>query len=187
MNGMKESIADNAERTEEQRKTLIVKPKFQQKMLLEVVLITFILVNTIVTVGYFLMDSLAGSYHLKETLSITIASIEILGFVIIYHLNLKSSNKIAGPIYNLEGCLSSVESGNLMTEMKMRDNDEFQEMSRQFNATTKSLRTRLNQVQFLADQIKSEHEGDPKVQELVDQLEWFNTHTAIEDTNNKQV
>jgi methyl-accepting chemotaxis protein len=160
----------------EQRKQLVIKRKFQQSMILEVLLITFILINLIVIAGYFIIDSFADIQKLKLYLGYAVASLEIVGFFVVYRINLKASHRIAGPIYRFQEVLNAIEVGDLGTEVQIRDKDEFPEVAEQFNKTLKQLRQHINDAQHLAKNLQDAGGTDQElIKKLTEELAYFRT------------
>lgn len=160
----------------EQRNQLIIKQQFQQNMILQVMLVTFIMINVIVIFGYILIDSMADIQQLKRYLAFSVAGLEIIGFIFVYKINIKSSHRIAGPIFVLERSLKAIEAGDLSFTMRLRKNDQFQEVKDQMNLTLTKLNQRIGIAQQLAGQLqKSSHVDVQLVEQLVDQLSFFKT------------
>ena len=164
----------------EKRSQLYVKRHFQQSMILEVLLITFILINIIVMVGYLMIDSIANIQQLKEYLAYSVAGLEIMGFLLVYRYNLKASHRIAGPIFTTERCLKSIESGDLAFAMKLRKKDQFHELGEQMNTTVDQLRERIDKAQELAKQLQEMPGTDSLIiNQLVQELSYFKTEPAL--------
>jgi len=158
------------------RRQKYVKRQFQHSMLLQALLTTFIIVNIIVMAIFWAMDSFSDLHQLKIYLAGTIVSLEIIGFIASYKLNLEASHRIAGPIFSMERCLRNVEKGNLTSTLKLRETDQFPETAEQLNSTVNSVRTRINNAQYLAAQIQQHPEQSVELsQQLVEELEFFNT------------
>jgi len=158
------------------RKQMYVKRQFQQSMLLQTLLITFILVNTIVMAIFWAIDLFHDLQQLKFYLACSIAVLEVIGLITLYRLNLAASHRIAGPIFSLERCLKKVEQGNLTSTLKLRKTDQFPETAEQLNTTVNSVRNRINQAQYLAAKIQQHPEqAEQLAQELVNELAFFNT------------
>ena len=158
------------------RRQKYVKRQFQQSMLLQVLLVTFIVVNVIVMATFWAIDSFADLHQLKVYLAGTIVSLEIVGFIVLYKLNLEASHRIAGPIFSMERCLANIETGNLTSTLKLRKTDQFPETAEQLNTAVNSVRTRINNAQYLAAQIQQHPEQAADFsQQLVEELAFFNT------------
>jgi sensor histidine kinase YesM len=158
----------------EQRKQLFIKRRFQQNMILEVLLITFILINLIVIAGYLVIDSMSDIQQLKQALAFMVAGLEIIGFAVVYRFNVKSSHRIAGPVFVIERSLKFIESGDLAFTMRLRQGDQFLEVCDQVNSTIGVLRGRIAKAQQLAHQLR---DGSDRavVDQLVQELDFFKT------------
>jgi len=165
---------DSADRVVDKRRQMYVKRQFQQSMILEVMLFTFILINVIVTVAYWMMDAIVDIQALKMYLAYTIAGFEVIGFIGIYHYNLKASHRIAGPIFNAERCLQKLEAGDLSGEMRLRSTDQFPELAEQINSTTASVRQRIANAQALATSLQRDNNPET-LAALIEELEHFDT------------
>ena len=178
-------ILDTASDTEGhvKRKQKYVKRQFQQSMLLQALLLTFIVVNVIVMAIFWAIDTVSDLHQLKLYLAFTIASLEIIGLIVTYKLNLEASHRIAGPIFSMERCLSNIENGDLTSTLKLRRTDQFPETAEQLNSTVNSVRVRINNAQYLAAQIQQQPEQAAELsQRLAEELEFFNTTDFNEDT-----
>ncbi len=167
----------------EQRSQLIIKQHFQQSMILQVMLVTFIMINLIVIIGYLLIDSILDVQQLKRYLAFSVAGLEIIGFIFVYRLNVKSSHRIAGPVYVIERSLKSIEAGDLSFTMRLRKNDQFHEVKDQMNLTLTKLKQHIGTAQQLAGQLqKSSHPDLLLVDQLVDQLSYFKIEEVAKHT-----
>jgi len=77
---------------------------------------------------------------------------------------------------SFERCLNNVEFGDLTSRSRLRKTDQFPETAEQLNITINSVRIRINNAQYLAEQIQQhpEHAGEYS-QQLVEELAFFNT------------
>jgi len=117
----------------EKRSEMFVKRQFQKSMMLQSALFIFILLNTILILSFWVMDTTADILLMKERLALLIVGLEVVGFIVLYKVNLRATHRIAGPIFNLERRLLQVQEGDLMVDMKTRYDDEFPELVLQFN------------------------------------------------------
>lgn len=160
----------------DQRSQLFIKKKFQKNMVLEVLLISFILINTVVIIGYLLLDAIADVQDFKQYLAVTIAAVEIVGFVIVYRFNVRASHRIAGPIYSIEQGLIAIQSGDLSGLIKFREDDHFHETSGRFNQAVDTLRQRIARAQTLVAAIQHQAPADEDlIKQLAEELSYFNT------------
>lgn len=72
-------------------------------------------------------------------------------------IGLVLSNKIAGPMYNIKRFLRKVASGNYETRLRLRRNDELQDLGRELNCLLSKLRSerdlRRQELSTVKDQI----------------------------------
>jgi methyl-accepting chemotaxis protein len=166
-----------ADKVTEKRTRLYVKRHFQQSMVLEVMLITFILINVIVTTTFWMMDAFVDVQQTKEYLAYTIAALEVVGFIGIYRYNLKASHRIAGPIFSAERSLQQIADGDLNVQMRLREHDRFPELAEQINQTADALRDRIAHAQTLAHSLRNDQDPET-LAALIDALDEFDTSTS---------
>lgn len=135
------------------RKQLKVKNKFQDRIILEVILVTFIFINILVIASFFAIESIQDFFRLKLTLAVALACGELGGLAIIYYFSLKSSHRIAGPVYMLERHLAEMAKGNLSVSLRLRKRDYLHETGDAFNECVTSLRKRVGDVRKTADEL----------------------------------
>jgi len=163
----------------EKRNQMFVKRQFQRSMMLQSALITFIVLNAILISSFLVMDYTTDILLMKERLALLIVGLEIIGFIVLYKVNLRATHRIAGPLFNLERRLQHLQEGDLMVDMKTRYDDEFPELVLQFNTSVKSLRENINKAQYLASQLeRGEGNTEQLAAELVATLGRFNTTKA---------
>lgn len=166
----------------DQRSRLIIKRHFQRSMILEILLITFLLINLIVIVGYLLIDSISDIQQLKHYLGFAVAGLEAVGFVLVYRYNLKASHRIAGPLFVIERNLKLIQAGDLSFTMRLRQGDRFHEVKDQFNLTLSDLKQRIAKAQQLAAQLQASSGNDQAVaDELVQALAHFKVEPEVEE------
>jgi methyl-accepting chemotaxis protein len=166
----------------EQRKQLYVKRNFQQSLILEVLLTTFIVLNVIVIIGYFLIDSMSDVQDLKVNLAYVVAVIEVVSFVWIYRHNLKMSHRIAGPVWSMESGLKKIGEGDLNITIRLRKNDNFQEVGETMNQTIHNIREKIVDVKLLVNELEnSEGKNTDLLQKLNDALSYFKTEPQLID------
>lgn len=164
----------------DQRSRLIIKRHFQRSMILEILLITFLLINLIVIVGYLLIDSINDIQQLKHYLGFTVAGLEAIGFAVVYRYNLKASHRIAGPLFVIERNLKYIQAGDLSFAMRLRQGDRFHEVKDQFNLTLTDLRERIAKAQQLAARVQANGNDHAAADELVQTLAHFKIESEPE-------
>ena len=164
----------------EMRKQLFIKRQFQQGMILEVLLASLIMVNVIIIIGYFMINSISDLHQFKRVFAFTVAAVEIAGMFAIYRYNLKVSHRIAGPIFVIERCLRSLEAGDLSFDMRLRKDDQFQEVAIQMNATLHQLRERISRLQSQVGELQQQAQVNPAlIRQMMDELAYFKTEQSL--------
>ncbi|MFK7994868.1 MAG: hypothetical protein AB8B87_12065 [Granulosicoccus sp.] len=161
---------------DEQRSQLFVKHKFQKTMILEVLLITFIMINLLVLAGFVLLDHVPNLHQHKEYIGLAIAGFEVIGFIFVYRYNRRASHRIAGPLFSLQRKLKSIETGDIGFTMEVRQDDQFHELCDQMNKTVNSLRERVTRFRQLAIAVKQQPGNQQVVDDLIREIEIFAIH-----------
>ena len=89
----------------DRRQRLKVKNRFQDRMILEIVLIAFVFINTLVVLSFIALETFSDLPSLKYLLGGALAVGETSGLIILYFYSVKASHRIAGPIVNFEQSL----------------------------------------------------------------------------------
>ncbi|MEW6520630.1 MAG: methyl-accepting chemotaxis protein [Thermodesulfobacteriota bacterium] len=61
--------------------------------------------------------------------------------------------RIEGPLRKMAACLAGIAAGDLRSEVKLRENDEFQEFAEEVNAMVQVMNSRLSALEFQAKKI----------------------------------
>ncbi len=170
----------------EQRKLLFVKHKFQKTMILEVMLITFIILNVLVIAGFILLDRVPNLHQYKEHIGLSIAAFEVVGFYLVYRYNLRASHRIAGPLFSLQRNLKSMQSGDISFTMEVRQDDQFHELSDQMNHTIESLRVHIENIRTLAIELQQQPGNQQTANDLVNELSHFKTSEITPVNENRK-
>jgi len=161
----------------ERRQQLIVNSRFQHHFILKTVMLSFILVNSILIV-YFLL-SLMGVPKVYYSLiaGVTVAIIECVTLLLIFHFSRKASLRIAGPIYRFEKVFRSINEGDLTTRAILRSNDNFTENAQTLNESIETLQRRIESIQdsaaILRNQVANDTEAGQSADSLCRQLSVF--------------
>jgi methyl-accepting chemotaxis protein len=154
-------------------------------MILEVILVTFIFINMLVIVSFFALETIQDLFKLKLTLALALSLGELGGLGIVYYFSLKSSHKIAGPIYMIERRLNEVAAGDLTVRLKLRKNDHFHDTCDVLNNCVSSLQNKVNEVKTAAraaqEQLKSGGQDGEAIAKLLATLEQFKTESDNAD------
>jgi len=111
---------------------------------------------------------------LVQTIVIVTLAIAIITVI----LTLFISHKISGPLHRFKKELEIIGEGDLKSDIKLRTNDQMQELADTLNETKKALRERLNELrnhtQELEESIsKSVPEQEKKIKKIKDLMSYF--------------
>jgi methyl-accepting chemotaxis protein len=169
----------------EQRRQVFIHAHVQQSRIVEVLLSAFLLTNLIVIVGFVLFNALDDVQRFQRVYAVTVVVLELAGFYAIYRYSLAASHRIAGPLYVIGRCLKAMEGGDLSIDMRLRKDDQLQEIAEQMNTTLHQLRLRIANLQHLAGRLPGAGpEQAALVQRLNQELAFFNTeqHLTLDDS-----
>lgn len=160
------------------RRILKIKSQFQDQLMLEIILVTFIFINSLVIVSFITIETIQDIFQLKFMLAAALAGGELGGLAILYYYTLRQSHRIAGPVYVLEKRLREMAQGDLTGRMRLRKGDYFQDTAALYNETVAGLRERLQAVrdtaQALHEKSRNGHTDAALWAELFQQLDKFN-------------
>ena len=155
------------------RSKVIIKNEFQQKLILNTLLITLITLNVIIITA-FQLDSMFGSEGaLISVFNLSVVVMEIMAVVIVYYVGRNISFRIAGPVYAIERTLNNMNEGDLAQTLKLRPGDHFVEVSDAINGLMGNYRQRLAVAQRTLD--SNDSLTPEQVQALREELRWFVT------------
>lgn len=63
--------------------------------------------------------------------------------------------RVDGPLRKMAGCLGSIAAGDLRSEVKLRENDEFQEFAEEVNNMARAMNSRFSALEFQAGRISN--------------------------------
>lgn len=155
----------------EDRKIVIIKTQFQQKLIVQTVLTTFITLNVILVVAYLMTDYLFESALATQAFMQYVAGLEIIAAVAIYFISRQISFHIAGPIYAFERSLKMMAEGDLSVILKLRKGDNFEEVSDVLNETLATYRDRIRAVKDVVNEIKTKTANNQPVSGELDALD----------------
>ncbi|MBU0910743.1 MAG: HAMP domain-containing protein [Proteobacteria bacterium] len=67
----------------------------------------------------------------------------------------KVFSRIEGPLKKMAGSLARIAAGDLRSEVKLRENDEFQEFAEEVNSMVQAMNSRLSALGFQAEKISN--------------------------------
>jgi methyl-accepting chemotaxis protein len=160
------------------RSQIIIKNEFQQKLILNTLLITLITLNVIIIVASLLDGAFGSGDSMLNIFNVSVAGMEIVAVVIVYYVGRKISFHIAGPVYAIERTLGYMKEGDLAQNLKLRPGDHFVEVADEINALIANYRERLIRAKELlgeGDQLSPQ-----QLKQLHDELHWFITYKEQE-------
>lgn len=155
------------------RKQIVVNRKFQQQYAIMIVALTVFLTNL-----FIILQSLFPGENTPELTSgtaWTIGLIELVLVIGVWYASLKSTHKIAGPVYVISRQLKLVGAGELWARISLRQKDMFQEEAAAINASLDQLQARVEAVQQAARALQQAQAGG---QDSATQLEQLMTELA---------
>lgn len=146
------------------RSSLFVKKDFQKRFIFKIILVLFII--TIIPILLYLLFTLFTNwggnkfsemiilytYQLLRTRFLVLTgSLLFLFFV----LALILSKQIAGPVFRIENELDRLVDGDFSRPVKLRENDEFQEIADKLNELSNNFKVLINQSRDLVNNLDS--------------------------------
>lgn len=163
---------------DDSRSIIMIKREFQHNLMLQTVLSTFITLNVIILLGFYVSDFFADADSMFDRFPIVLAILEVIGVTVVYFVSQRISFHIAGPVYAIERTLRSIQDGDLMVLLKLRPGDSFMDAADTVNDTTTSLREHMIELKEAAATIPGDAPGLTRVREL---LAYFKTEEEPED------
>lgn len=169
----------------DKRKLLRIKNDFQQRLILQTLMMTFISINVIII--YLFLGPLDRADSPNTVIGLVIGLLEIAAIAVVYRYALVASHRIAGPVYVFEKSLERLAQGDLTRHVRLRSKDNFHESAEVFNATIDELRNRIGQLQALTDRTLAELDGrneeslrevSRSLQDLNEGLRYFRTEVG---------
>lgn len=163
------------------RKQIVVNRKFQQQYAIMIVALTVFLTNIFIIVQALFPGE--NTPELTPTAAWTIGLIELVLVIGVWYGSLKSTHKIAGPVYVISRQMKLVGAGELWARISLRQKDMFQEEAAAINASLDQLQARVEAVQQAARSLQQAHAGgqdsSPHLEQLISELTAL--RTARED------
>jgi methyl-accepting chemotaxis protein len=131
-----------------QRKQIVINRKFQHQYAILIVALTVFLTNLVIVIQSLLPSE--QPLQLSSTTAWTIGLIELFLIIGAWYGSLKSTHKIAGPVYVITRQLKAVGDGDLCARISLREKDMFQEEAATINASLDQLQAKVETVQRAA-------------------------------------
>lgn len=140
-----------------QRKNYFIKPGFQTKLTVIILLIVIIVANIVGGViygllsGSFVIDQIAQAFEIenfRDLLLPVVLLAELLAIVIVAFIGIFVSHTMAGPVYRFEKVLEDLSNGELNSHFNLRGSDEFQELAASFNKLIDTLNSKIFEIKI---------------------------------------
>jgi methyl-accepting chemotaxis protein len=150
------------------RHIIVINKKFQYQYSLLIAALAVLLVNGFLIVRMVLPGE--QPLHLSTATAIGLALVEFLLIAAIWYGSLKSSHRIAGPVYVFTREISRLGVGDLNARIALRDKDMFQPEAEQMNKSLAALRSRIDRIKALSNQLQAAQSSGGDIKPLVEQL-----------------
>jgi len=150
------------------RQTIIINKKFQYQHSLLVAALAVLLVNSFIIVRMLV----PGAQPLDLSLATVfgLAAVEFALIAAIWYGCLKASHRIAGPVFVFTREIGRLGEGDLSARIALRDKDMFQPEAEQMNRSIAALRSRIEAVKALSNQLRTAHASGADINPILDQL-----------------
>ena len=168
------------------RRILILDPEFQYRFIRNVSLLACVpvvvslvflallhllygevLVEVSQPVPRVISDLLGGYESPKNILDLLWPALIICGaatFAVSFLFGIVVSHRMAGPLYRIRKGLDAVERGDLTGDVRVRRNDDFKGLAESLAMVTRRLRSRMDELKRLGEQLDSQ---DPEQRRLL--------------------
>lgn len=161
------------------RKQLVVDGNFQYRFIMIGILVSFSLINVTILFGFFITEQGFFDASPNVVYSVAVALIEICALIIVFILSLRSSHRMAGPLFQVKKILQKIGEGDLATRTQFRQQDYFHDLGIQLNQTTEQLCQRITIIKETALELDSHLQDNSiatdMVQRMQQQLNEFKT------------
>ena len=158
------------------RSQIMIKLDFQRKLIMSIVLISFVTINVIILAAELLDKRFGSEQSILSMFSFSAAGLEVVAIVIIFFVSRRISFRIAGPVYALQRTLRGMGEGKLDQTVKFRPGDQFVDVADDINRVMHDYRQRIRQAKELARQIDAQQNSEQSAA-LRRELEWFITES----------
>lgn len=150
------------------RQTIVINKRFQYQHSLLIAAVAVLLVN-----GFIIVRMLVPGeqpLYLPTSMATGLALVEFILIAAIWYGCLKASHRIAGPVYVFAREISRLGEGDLGARIALRDKDMFQPEAEQMNKSLTALRTRIETIKTLSNQLQAAHATGVDVGPIVEKL-----------------
>ncbi|RLQ21678.1 hypothetical protein DWB85_11730 [Seongchinamella sediminis] len=150
------------------RKTVVINRKFQHHYAIVLVAMTVLVANLILIAGMLMPGDLA--LQLSSSSALLIGLVELLLVCGVWYLSLRSTHRIAGPIFVFSRQLRAFGAGDLTVRISLRDKDMFQDEAAEINGGLEQLCTTVAEVKTLAEEARAAQAAGGDVKASLDRL-----------------
>jgi methyl-accepting chemotaxis protein len=138
------------------RKTIVINKKFQYQYSLLAVALTVLAVNLFVI--FRMLSPGDNPLYISPGSALLIAAVE-LGLVAgVWYWCLKSSHRIAGPVYVFSREIAKLGNGDFTAFIRLRRKDMFQEEATHMNTSFAALRLKIESLKEIGQQLEQSPE-----------------------------
>ena len=134
------------------RQTIVINKKFQYQYSLLIAALAVLLINGVLIVRMLLPGE--NPLALSTPMTFGLAAIEFVLIAAIWYGRLRASHRIAGPVFVFAREVSRLGEGDLSARIALRDRDMFQPEAEQMNKSIAALRSRIEAVKALSNQLQ---------------------------------
>lgn len=144
------------------RKNYFIKPGFQTKLTVIILLIVVIVANIVGGVVYGLLsgstiiDQISKAFEIdnyRDLLLPVILFAELVAIIIVTFIGVFVSHTMAGPVYRFEKVLDDVAGGELDSHFNLRTSDEFQDLALSINNLIGTLNSKVAEIKVYSNNI----------------------------------
>ena len=144
------------------RQTVVINKKFQHHYALVLVAVT-VLVTNLVIIAAMLVPG-AQRLHLSSSSALVIGGVELLLVIGVWYLSIRSTHRIAGPIFVFSRQLRAFGAGDLTARISLRDQDMFQDEAAEINSGLEQLHGQLVRLKAATAEVQAaQQSGDDLV------------------------
>lgn len=150
------------------RNTIVINKNFQYQSSLLIVALAILLIN-----GFLIFRMIfPGEQPMELTgaMATGLATVELILIASIWFGSLKVSHRIAGPVYVFAREIGKLGGGDLTASISLRDKDMFQPEAAEMNASIAALRTRINIIKGLCEQLHHAQSTGCDISNIAQQL-----------------
>ena len=154
-------------RRKQRRHRVFIKPGFQFRLTLILILVVIIVANIVGALVYGLsIDKLESKLVVEAKLPIDPTQLgqallpgviiaELISILITAFICIFVTHTIAGPVYRMERVARSIGEGDLTNFIKLRPKDELKDLADSMNEMTMGLRNKVSSLKDASDRVKT--------------------------------